>query len=76
MVTVTMVDGIGMAMALLTGGVIGLLLTAAHYHRAAARQRRYEREIAQDAELRAVAQATLQRYQPTGSGNRKVTAAP
>jgi hypothetical protein len=73
-VIVTVIYGIGIMMALLAGGATGLLLTVAHYHRAAARYRRYEQEIARDRELYAAAQAVLQHHKSTGSGNRKVTA--
>jgi hypothetical protein len=62
-----MIDGIGIVMALLTGAAIGLLLTAAHYQRAAARRQRYEREAAQDRKLRAAAP----RYRPAGPRNSK-----
>lgn len=60
-----MIEGIGIAMALLTGVAIGLLLAAAHYQRAAARRQRYEQEAAQNRELRAAAR----RYRPTGPEN-------
>ena len=59
-----MIDGIGIAIALLTGAATGLLLAAAHYQRAAARRQRYEQEAAQDRELYAAAQATMRRYRP------------
>lgn len=64
-----MIDGIGIAMALLTGGAIGLLLTVAHYQRAAARRQRYEQEAAQDRELYAAARAAIRRYRPTRPRN-------
>lgn len=60
-----MIDGIGIAMALLTGTAIGLLLAAARYQRAAARWQRYEQEAAQGRELNAAAR----RYRPTGPRN-------
>ena len=63
----TVIYGIGIMMALLAGGAIGLLLTAAHYHRVAARYQRYEQEIARDRQLYAAAQAVLQHYKSTGS---------
>ena len=61
-----MIDGIGIAMALLTGAATGLLLAVAHYRRAAARRRRqrYEQEAAQDRELYAAVQAAMRRYRP------------
>lgn len=70
----TVVYGIVIMMALLAGGGIGLLLTVAHYHLVAARHQRYEQEISRDLELYAAAQAVLQHYKPTGSGNGQVTA--
>ncbi len=65
----TMIYGIGIAMALLAGGAIGLLLTVAHYQRSAAREQRYEQEIAEVAELYAVARASLKRYGASGPRN-------
>ena len=64
-----MIDGIGIAMALLIGATIGLLLTMAHYHRVAARRQRYEQEVAKDEELYAAARAALHRYGPAGPRN-------
>ena len=64
-----MIYGIGIAMALLAGGAIGLLLTVTHYQWSAARQQRYEQEIAEVAELYAVARASLQRYGASGPRN-------
>ena len=61
-----MIEGIGIAMALLTGAAIGLLLAMAHYQRAAARRRRYEREAAEDRELQAAARTRLDRYAAAG----------
>ena len=74
MVTVTMMQNIGIAMALQIGGTIGLLLAVAHQERSAARQLRYEREVAQDAALHAAAQAAVQRYRRTGPRNSAPTA--
>jgi hypothetical protein len=68
-----MIDGIGIAMALLTGAAISLLLTVAHYQRAAARRRRYELEAAQDEELHVAARARLCRYTTTGPHNSAAT---
>jgi len=65
-VLVAVMYGIGIAMAPLAGAGIGLLVMAAHYQRAAAQRRRYEQEVAQDAELYAAARASLRRYQGTG----------
>ena len=63
--------GTGIAMALVTGGIIGLILTVAHYQRLAAQRRRYEQEVARDRELHsAAAQAARQRYnRPIWPGN-------
>jgi hypothetical protein len=58
----TMIYALGIMMALLCGGAIGLFLTAAHYHGVAARHQKYEQEIARDRELYAAAQAVLQHY--------------
>jgi hypothetical protein len=65
----TVVYGIVITMALLAGGGIGLLLTVAHYHLLAARHRRYEQEMARERQRSAAAQAVLQHYKSTGSGN-------
>lgn len=64
----TVVYGIVIAMALLTGGGIGLLLAVAHYHLVAARHQRYEQEMARERELYAAAQVVLHHYKSTGSG--------
>jgi hypothetical protein len=66
---VTAVYGIGFAMALLTGGAMGLLLAVARYQHSAAQRRKYEQEIAQDAQLYAAAKAALRCYRPTGPQN-------
>ena len=63
----TVIYGIGIMMALLAGGAIGLLLTVAHNHRAAARYRGYEQEIARDRELYAAAHAVPQHHKSTSS---------
>lgn len=68
-----MIDVIGIAIALLTGAVIGLLLAVAHYQRAAARRHRYEREVAQGRELHAAVRARLDRYTTAGSRNSTAT---
>jgi type II secretory pathway component PulJ len=65
----TMIYGIGIMMALLGGGAIGLFLAVAHYHRVAEQHRKYEQEISRDRELYAAAQAVLQRYKSTSSKN-------
>jgi hypothetical protein len=64
----TVVYGIGIMVALLAGGSIGLLLTVVRYRLVAARHQKYEQEVARDRELYAAAQAVLQRYKLTGSG--------
>jgi hypothetical protein len=66
-----MLYGIGIAMALLTGGIIGLILTVTHHQRLTAQRERYEQEVARDRELRAAAaQAAHQRYnRPIWPGN-------
>jgi hypothetical protein len=74
MVAMTVVYSIGIAMALLIGGVIGLLLTAAHYQRAAWQRQRYERDVTEDADLYAAAQAAVRRYKTTGPRNSTTTA--
>jgi hypothetical protein len=61
-----MIDGIGIAMALLTGAAIGRLLTVAHYQRAAAKRHRYEQEAARDTELYAAARAAVRHYRSAG----------
>ena len=43
----TIIYGIGLAMALLIGGAIGLLVMAAYYEQIALQQREYEREVAE-----------------------------
>lgn len=63
----TVLYGIGIMMALLTGGAISLFLTVAHYRLVAARHHKYEQEIARDRELYAAAQAILQHYKSTSS---------
>jgi len=62
----TVIYGLGIMMALMAGGAIGLSLAVAHYHRVAARYQRYEQEIARDRDLYAAAQAVLQHYKSTG----------
>lgn len=70
----TLSYAIGIVLALVVGGSIGLLLTAAHYQRAGSRQLRFEQEIAQDAELYLAARAMLQRYRQTGPRGNDATA--
>jgi hypothetical protein len=48
---VSIVYYVGLLLALLTGGVIGLLVTAAHYEQIALRQRAYEEEMAERREF-------------------------
>jgi hypothetical protein len=73
-IIMTVLYGIGIMLALLAGGTIGLLVTQAHYHLVAARHRQYEHEAAQDRELCLAAQARLQHYLSASSSNRKTTA--
>jgi hypothetical protein len=73
MVAMTALYSIGIAMALLIGGVIGLLLTAAHYQRAAWQRQRYERDVTEDAELYAAAHAAARRYTTTEPRNSTTT---
>jgi hypothetical protein len=54
---------IGMVLALLTGGAIGLLVTAAHYEQIALRHWAYEKEVAARRELY-VALGMLQHIKP------------
>ncbi|HEY4864847.1 MAG TPA: hypothetical protein VIK45_04980 [Candidatus Dormibacteraeota bacterium] len=46
--------GAGLAMALLSGGAIGLFLTAAHYERIASQRQEYEREMTESRDFYAV----------------------
>lgn len=72
---VTALYGIGLVLALLAGGGIGLLLAMARYQRAAARRQRYEREVAGEAERRAARREALRRYAAAAPG-RGTAAAP
>jgi hypothetical protein len=54
---------IGLALALLTGGAIGLLVTAAHYEQIALRRWEYEKEMAEGREIYA-ALAMFRRIKP------------
>jgi hypothetical protein len=60
---VAIIYGVGLAMAMLTGGAIGAFLTAAHYERIASRQEEYEKEIADSRDFYAVL-AVLRRTKP------------
>ena len=57
---------IAIVIALLVGGAIGLLLSAAHHQRGVSRQLRFEQEVTQDAELYAAVRARLRQYRPAG----------
>jgi hypothetical protein len=66
--------GVGLAMALLIGGAIGLLLTAAHYELIASRQRGYEKEIARGPD-RYAAQVMLRHLRPGRPSDDEASAA-
>jgi len=66
---------VGLVLALLVGGLIGLTLTQARYDHIAMRQRQYEAEAARDQELYA-ALALYRRFQQHNSADDKVPAAP
>jgi hypothetical protein len=59
---------IGLVLSLITGGVIGVMLTTARYDRIAMRQRRYEAEVAEYQEVYA-ALALYRRVRPGGSAD-------
>ena len=65
---------IGLVLSLLTGGVIGMLLTRARYDRIALRQQQYEAEAAQYRELY-TALALYRRTRPGGSPDDEMPAA-
>ena len=65
---------VGLVLALLIGGVIGLTLATARYDRIAMRQRQYEAEVAEYQEFYA-AMALYRRFKPDGSSDEKVSAA-
>jgi hypothetical protein len=68
--------GVGLALALLIGGAIGLFLTVARYELVASRHRGYEweaREIAASREF-SVAPAMLRPVRPVGSAHDEVSA--
>jgi biopolymer transport protein ExbB/TolQ len=70
-----MTDGLGIAVALLATGAAGLVVAIARYGRAAARYRRYERELARNAELNAAAHdAAAHYYVATGPRDNKAAA--
>jgi hypothetical protein len=71
---VFIIYGTGLAIALLTGGVIAAFLTAAHYERVAARQQAYEEEIAQGRDVYA-ALAMLRHVMPASSTDDEAPAA-
>lgn len=58
---VTLLYGLALVLAFLVGGATSVLLTAMYYHWLASQQRRFEQEIARDAELYAASRAKLQR---------------
>jgi hypothetical protein len=71
---VAIIYGVGLAMALLIGGAIGLFLTLAHYARISSRQREYEREAAEGREFYA-ALAMLRRIKPVSPNDDEASAA-
>jgi hypothetical protein len=71
---VTIIYSVGLAMALLTGGAIGLVLTLAHYERISSRQREYEREIAEGRDLYA-ALAMFRHIKPVDPDDEEIPAA-
>jgi hypothetical protein len=64
----------GLVLALLIGGAIGLLVTAAHYERIALRQWAYEKEIAEGREIYA-ALAMSRRGKPAPPSDDEASAA-
>jgi len=70
MVIVTMIYCVGIAMALVVGGAIGLVLTTAYHQWSTMQRQRYEQEIAEDTVLYAAARASGERYSPTWSRNK------
>jgi hypothetical protein len=71
---VIIVYDVGLVLALLTGGAIGLLVTAAHYQQIALRQWAYEKEIAERRELYA-ALGAFRRLKPDGAPDDEAPAA-
>lgn len=69
-----MLYGVGLAMALLTGGTVGLFLTAAHYERIASQQREYEKEMAEGRDFY-VALAMLRHIKPVNPADDEASAA-
>jgi hypothetical protein len=65
---------VGLALALLTGGAIGLLVTAAHYEQIALRRWEYEKEIAEGREIYA-ALAMFRRIKPEHLSDDKASTA-
>jgi hypothetical protein len=65
---------IGLVLALLIGGAIGLLVTAAHYEQVALRRWEYEREMAEGREFYA-ALAMFRRINPDHPSDDKAPAA-
>jgi hypothetical protein len=65
---------VGLVLALLIGGVLGLLLTASHYEQTAARQREHEKEMAEGRELYA-ALAMFRRVKTRGTPDDETSAA-
>ena len=65
---------VGLVLALLIGGVMGLLLTTAHYEQIAIRRREYEAQIAEGREILA-ALALFRRIRPDGSSDDEAPAA-
>lgn len=71
---VVVLDAIAIVIALLVGGAIGLLLSAAHRQRDVSRRMGFEQEVTQDAELYAAARAGLCQYRPAGPRDNDPTA--
>jgi hypothetical protein len=65
---------VGLVLALLIGGAIGLLVTAAHYEHVALRRWEYEREVAEEQELYA-ALAMFRRIKPDHPSDDEASAA-
>lgn len=66
--------GVGLAMALLTGGAIGMFLTNAYHERIAPQHRQYEKEIAGDRDFYAIL-ATLRPIKPVNPAGSQASAA-
>jgi hypothetical protein len=71
---VTIIYSIGLAIALLTGGAIGLFLMLAHYERISSQQREYERELAEGRDFYA-ALAMFRHIKPVDPNDDEASAA-